>query len=290
MQESFPEPPQEFIPLDKSRVIRHAALDRIRGEELTAPIFEEFILSDDLRFTGGIYENWFTDEQAETGESATNYRVWSVTALKQRIDKEFILSGTLRNRPLSNPKDVIKLPQYESLLLDNRTSQWATALALNGDRARLANAPYKLKVTYDIIDEREAKGATMDSIAQRDATIAKQAGAFIALMNHEQPDFEVEQAEDFCFANVFGYITDAAAEQRFKSLKGHESDRFTEMEKVRSAVAMDREIDSLDHRAVQAGVMAARYIGKKAKVKFPDAVNKSWPEFWKFIEWSDKNL
>jgi len=40
------------------------------------------------------------------------------------------------------------------------------------------------------------------------------------------------QPEDYCFARVFGYITKTKGENKWPSLKGHESNRISEMEKI----------------------------------------------------------
>ena len=95
-------------------------------------------------------------------------------------------------------------------------------------------------------------------------------------------DFSPQQPEDYCFARAFGHITAEDGKNRWPSLKGHESDRISEMEQA----LQETEINSRDHRVVQAIAMRKK---NKVKVRYPDSVNKSWPQFWRFLQHS-KNL
>jgi len=46
------------------------------------------------------------------------------------------------------------------------------------------------------------------------------------------------------------------------------------------------EVISKDHRIVQAIAMLK---GDKIKIKFPEVVNKNWPQFWRFLEYTPHN-
>jgi 5-enolpyruvylshikimate-3-phosphate synthase len=48
----------------------------------------------------------------------------------------------------------------------------------------------------------------------------------------------------------------------------------------------DQEINSRDHRVVQAIAMLSLVKNKEANFSFPDCVNKSWPQFWDFLEYT----
>ena len=66
-------------------------------------------------------------------------------------------------------------------------------------------------------------------------------------------------------------------ERRWSSLKGHESDRITEMERE----LQERIVITRDHRVIQAIAMLRQ---SKANFVHPDCVKKSWPQFWRFLE------
>jgi len=42
---------------------------------------------------------------------------------------------------------------------------------------------------------------------------------------------------------------------------------------------------SKDHRIVQALAMLALFDKKEIEFAFPESVNKSWPQFWKFLDY-----
>ena len=72
-------------------------------------------------------------------------------------------------------------------------------------------------------------------------------------------------------------------EKRWPELKGHESNRLEEMENQINRLYNEKEIDSKDHRVIQAIAMLSILKNKKAEFSFPDCVNKSWPQFWEFL-------
>lgn len=59
---------------------------------------------------------------------------------------------------------------------------------------------------------------------------------------------------------------------------------WVEMEKVMQLVEKEVEIDSKDHRVVQAIAMLAKLKGNSIKFKHPEVVSKSWPQFWNLLK------
>ncbi|MBI2547136.1 MAG: hypothetical protein HYW23_01680 [Candidatus Aenigmarchaeota archaeon] len=92
-------------------------------------------------------------------------------------------------------------------------------------------------------------------------------------------EFNPQHAEDYCFARAFGIMNAQEGAMRWPSLRGHESDRIDEMEDA----LRQEEVTSKDHRVVQSLAMQKR---GNVKIKYPDSVKKSWPQFWKFLEYS----
>jgi 5-enolpyruvylshikimate-3-phosphate synthase len=71
-------------------------------------------------------------------------------------------------------------------------------------------------------------------------------------------------------------MTPEEGEAQWPSLRLHESDRIIEMEE---ALAQDT-VTSADHRVVQAVAMRK---GNAVSFSRPEAVAKSWPQFWQFL-------
>ena len=158
--------------------------------------------------------------------------------------------------------------------MDNRTSQWASVAVLLGNEESIENPPYKLDLTYEAVShwkEQREKGKCWEP--RYDETILRQAETFLRLLNKEKPPFEPRQPEDYRFAYAFGLITKEEGEARWPSLRGHESNRLEEQDAIYSK----------DHRVIQAYAMRQKVNGKEIKVKYPESVNKSWPQFWKFL-------
>ncbi|MEK6848671.1 MAG: hypothetical protein AABX65_03500, partial [Nanoarchaeota archaeon] len=147
-----------------------------------------------------------------------------------------------------------------------------------GNSERIINSPFKLQLTYDAVQHWKTARSRGKMWEQKyDETILAQALAYLQWLKHGKIEFNPKQAEDYCFARAFGVICREEGEKRWPSLKGHESDRIIEMEE---ALKQD-EVTSRDHRVVQAIAMLTR---DKTKLKYPDSVKKSWPQFWKFLE------
>jgi len=164
------------------------------------------------------------------------------------------------------------------LTLDNGTSQWASASIIMGNPERLKSSPFKLQVSYDAIEHWNASRAEGRSWDLRfDETILNQAMAYLRWLSGKDLDFIPEQAEDYCFARAFGIIDAKEGLERWPSLAGHESNRPIEMEEA----LQQEKVTSKDHRVVQAVAMLKRDV----EFKYPESVNKSWPQFWRF--WKD---
>ncbi len=242
-------------------------------------------LGDDLLALKRIAKDWKTTHSIDVGESGTLYRIFKFINWKFNFGKKFKISGTLKNRKVTNDSNVVNLSQKKLLKLDNGTSQWATAMVLCGDKERLKNPPYKLARTYEAVSYWNKQRKNLTSWEPRyDETILNQVKVYSELLKGKRPKFKPEQAEDFCFAYTFGYITLKQAEKKWPSLRGHESDRISEMKKVIEHAESDDIITSKDHRVVQAIAMWGKVSDRKVIIKFPSSVNKSWPQFWKFIK------
>ena len=261
---------QGYIPLDKSWIIRMGVLDYFDGQDY---IFE-FLdmrdnLCDDLQALSRALKSWNSGE-VDVGESGTLYRFLKFASWKFGLDKKFILAGTLKQRKICDDPKIVGLSLEKLLELDGGTSQWASAAVLFGNKEIVENPPFKLKLTYEAVE-----CYSPDWEPRYDKTILKQALSFLKGFG-----FTPKQAEDYCFARVFGFITREEGERRWPSLRGHESDRILEMEKQIDNMRKGKEIDSKDHRVVQA---IAMFQESDKDITHPEVVNKSWPQFWKFL-------
>ncbi len=242
-------------------------------------------LSDDLAALLAAIRVWHADEPVAVGESGTLYRFLQFASWKLALDKKFLLSGTLRWRPMVDDPSIVQLPQRELLKLDRGTSQWASAAVLLGDEERLPAPPFKLALTYEAIGhwaDARARGATW--VPRRDETIERQANAFVAKFKGEPESFEPAQAEDFCFAYCCCGMSAAEGERRWPSLRGHESDRIVEIQEAIMDARAGVRIASKDHRVIQAVAMWGALQGITPVFIHPYAVNKSWPQFWQFLD------
>jgi hypothetical protein len=277
----------QFIPLDKSWIIRMGLLDLIHGhEDIVLFLSTQDVLSDDLIALRRVCAAWNTEGEIEVGESGTLYRFLLFACWKLHLKKKFVTEGTLSQRKIGQNSSIAHLTQRQLLELPGEpTSQWASAAVLLGDTERLVDAPYKLSVTYQAVDywrSRRIKGEAWEP--RQDQTILSQANTFGRLLKGERPDFVPQQAEDYCFARAFGYVSREEGARNWPALSGHESDRLEEMEKVLADARSGREILSRDHRVLQAAIMWGKVNKTIVKVRYPNAVSKSWPEFWQFID------
>lgn len=275
---------EHYIPLDKSWLMRLGFLDILAGRHG----IDEFIqalpdASTDLRALARASRQWREGSDIEVGESGTLYRFLQFAAWLRDEDRVFVKTGTLRDREMIDDPSIVNLPLAELLLLDGGTSQWASAAVLLGnDETPPDPLPYKLGLTYEAKNHWQRAVAVNERwTARPDKTIAAQARAYLIWRKTGVMRFSAEQAEDYCFARAFNLIGPEEGEARWPSLRQHESDRIAEMEEV---LGQDI-VGSVDHRVVQAAAMLK---GEAVTIAHPDAVSKSWPEFWQFMEVAHK--
>lgn len=275
-----------YIPLDKSWIIRMGVLDLLNGYNDTIQFLEkQESISDDLQSLYNASLDWLNGRPIHVGESGTLYRFLLYASWKLNEEKKFIIHGTLNERNICDDPIIVRYSQKKLLELDNGTSQWASAAVLLGDNERIDDAPFKLKLTYEAIESWNSKRQNNECWEPRfDETILNQANAFIEIKKRGKTEFIPEQTEDYCFSRAFGLIDSVEGEKRWSSLRGHESDRILEMEQSLEDNAADKEINSKDHRVVQAIAMLQKVENKPIKIKHPSSINKSWPQFWKFLE------
>ena len=277
---------KKYIPLDKSWIIRMGILDIVNGyDDIQKFLATQENLGDDLLALKKASERWKFDKDIDVGESGTLYRLLKYVSWKQELHKNFILQGTLKHRKINDDQVVLRLSQSELLKYDNGTSQWASAAVLLGDPERLYQPPYKLDLTYQAVEHWQMQRDKNQSWLPRyDETILRQAETYIKLLKGEKLEFVPEQAEDFCFAYIFGYMTAEEGEKRWPALRGHESDRIVEIQETLKAAKEGKEITSKDHRVVQAIAMWGKVNRKEVYILYPQSVNKSWPQFWDFLQ------
>ncbi len=267
-------------------------LDIIHGyDDILQFLSAQPLLSDDLLALNRACICWNTMYEMFVGESGTLYRFLQFASWKLGLNKRFMLAGSLKERNIGRDPSIVHLTQRELLALPGEpTTQWASAAVLLGDRVRLADAPFKLRVTYAAVEHWEVQrneGLTWKP--ETDRTITTQAEVFVRLLRGEVTDFIAEQAEDYCFARMFSYLTRETGAKRWPSLAGHESNRLDEMEVVITSIRRGEMITSRDHRVVQAAVMWGLVNGVSVNICYPEVVNKSWPEFWRFVAMHTKS-
>lgn len=284
-----------LIPWDKSWIIRMGYLDFLRERNDIFEFLEKEKnnLSGDLESLRRVLKAWKNGEQEiDVGESATIYRFFIYHSWATGDDKRFIKRGSLINRQITDdPAKVIDKPTRKLLLLDGGTSQWASAAYLyrwvtSGTIKKINNPPAKLQLTYDAVDHWAGKRRLRQCWEPRyDETILKQAAAVIETLKTGKTSWRPKHSEDYPLARALGLISRKDGERLFSSAEYHETNRFNEMEQVISDVEAGREIVSIDHRPIQAGVMLQLIQGRKIKVKNIEQVSKSWPlsQFLKFV-------
>jgi len=276
----------DYIPIDKSWTMRMGLLDLLNEESHTLKVLaREKELGDDLLALRRCIVDWKSDRSLEVGESGTLYRFLQFASWKLNLNKQFVLTGSLKDRHITQNPDIVRYPLAELLTLDNGTSQWASAAVLMGNDEVIENPPYKLALTYEALAHwKKRRKRKKQWTVRKDETILRQATTFFGMLVEKESLFSPEQAEDYCFARAFGYISKDEGARRWPSLRGHESDRIEEMEHALRSLEAGGPIISKDHRVVQAIVMLAIREGMAADIVYPSSVNKSWPQFWEFVE------
>jgi hypothetical protein len=262
----------EFLPLDKSWYIRLCILSLQTDDDSVIKFLNSKESCDDLKSTVNAVKN-FHQQIIDVGESATLLRFLKFYCWKNNIDKKFIVGPMLKKRKVCNDKDIINLSLEKLLKLDCGTSQWASASILMGNNEDIKTDNEKILMSKRAVkfwNNREKIGIVIDKV------IEKQAKYFLGY----DSTFEYSSAEDYCFARAFNLITKDGGSRLWPQLINHESNRLNEMEEQ-----IDKTyITSDDHRVIQALLLKAKLDNKIIKIKNRNAVNKSWPEFWKFYE------
>lgn len=278
---------ERYVPADKSFANRVITLSLIRSipnplspvEKLERP------LASDMFSLLRAGQEWIDGKKTiHVGESGTLYRFLRFASWKYGWDKEFVLEGSLKDRPVCGDRRLIHLPPSKLLELDSGTSQWASAAVLFGNKERVTNPPAKLQLTYEALDYFETQlrsGGEM--VLRKDQTILAQMNAFLHFLKTRKLEFEGKHSEDYCFLRAFGGISREKAESVWPSLAGHESNRFEAMERAYWQLGTGRAIDSDDHRVIQAIAMLGHAYDIPMRFYRPASVCKSMPWFWEFI-------
>lgn len=276
---------RDLIPPDKSWLMRMGVLDILGQRERVIEVVDSIPQpSDDVAALRQSAISWPESDEIDVGESGTLFRFLQFASWKEDLDKTFKKHGTLVQRKITSDPSIVDLPQEKLLELDEGTSQWASAAILSGDEQRLDNPSPKLALTYKAVKEwADAPGGKWTPKVDR--TILNQALAHIRLMRRKRHEFKPEHSEDFCYAYTVGFSIEAA-EEKFPSLKGHETNRLEEMPKSHEQLESGETITSRDHRVVQALAMLAARRNIEVNFEHPEAVNKSWPQFWNFLTFS----
>jgi len=274
-----------LIPLDKSWITRMGILDLVNGySDINGFLENQKNLGDDLTALKKVCDDWKRSTTIDVGESGTLYRFLQFASWKLKLNKKFTIHKTLRDRNITDNPNIVDCSLRELLKLDNETSQWASASVLLGNKEIIPNPPYKLALTYDAVKHWESQRANNKTWEPRyDETILKQAVTFLKVLNKEKVSFAPEQAEDYCFARAFNLINAEQGELLWPSLKGHESNRIIEMEKALKQYRNNEQITSRDHRVVQALAMKGAVENIEVRFEYPESVNKTWPQFWDFL-------
>ena len=288
MQDKYNLVSKGFIPLSKYWSMRLGFLDIINDTKLFIPLIEEREdIGDDLRVLIRISKEWNNKNEHNVGEAGALYRLLRFYSWKHNLDKTFIKEKTLKEREICDNKEIVNWPISKLLELDDNTPQWASAAILtsNNDQEEEIPDDYFLNLSKEALEHyNKSKELGIVCELRYDGTILHQAEAFTELLAEGKTDFKPKQQDDYCFARAFNLITKEDGEKRWPELRGHESNRLEEMEKQIKNLNEGKEIDSKDHRVVQAIAMRGLLEGKDVTFSHPECVSKSWPEFWEFLK------
>ena len=277
---------EDYIPLDKYWVIRMGVLDMVYGyKDINIFLENRKNLSGDLLALKSATHSWNTRLPVDIGESGTLYRFLQFASLKLNLNKKFVKRGTLNNRKVCNDPKIVNWNLEKLLKLDGGTSQWASASILLGNKEKIKNEPYFIKVTREAQKHwKERRKNRKVWSPKYDEVLLRQAKYFLDIFGSKKSKFKPRNPDDYCFARVFNIIDKKYGEKNWPMLHGHESDRLLEMEKIIALAKSGKTINSKDHRVIQAIAMWGKVNKKEVKISHPEAVNKSWPQFWNFME------
>ncbi|MBI2041876.1 MAG: hypothetical protein HYT20_02575 [Candidatus Nealsonbacteria bacterium] len=286
-----------LIPWGKSWLIRMGILDLLYNKNR---IFS-FTKSQKAEFPHdaksliralAVYKEGKTD--LDVGESGTLLHFLLFISLATKNGRKFIRHGSLLSRNITYDPSIVYLSPEELGKLDGGTSQLQSASYLFYSRfglgRKIENPPEMLQLTYDAVDhykDQMAIGRPWE--LKRDETLLRQAVAIFEMLKQGKTSFKPKHSEDFCLARALGLITTEEGKKLFPSEANHETNRFLEMERVIADVENSRQIKSIDHRPIYSGTVMQIIQGRKISVKYPAKVGKSWPQFWKFVDFITKN-
>jgi hypothetical protein len=284
---------EKFIPLDKSWVIRMGILDILNGRRDIIEFLEsQDGLGGDLEALKRVAKNWNSDEPLDVGESGTIYRFVRFYLWSNNSNREIVRRGTLADRKICDNPDVVNWSTEKLLTIDGGTSQWAVmAFLIRGDE-EIEGAPYYLQIAFDAArhwNEKRTIGLSWEP--RKDPTLMSQADAFLKLLTGEtwnSSERDLSDCDLYCFLRVLGRMSCDSGREKWPHIQFHETDRLKEMEIQLEKYNSGEEIDSRDHRVIQAIAMKAVLDGKDVRIKFPEVVNKTWPMFWDFIEFAKR--
>lgn len=239
-------------------------------------------LGDDLKVMIKISKEWETKNEHNIGEAGALFRLLQFVSWKFKLNKTFIKERTLKDRQICNNPEIVNWPIKRLLELDNNTPQWASAAILTGNIEPTPD-DYFLNLSKEALENYNKRKCEL----RLDDTISNQANAFIEILKKNKTNFKPRQQDDYCFSRAFNIINKEEGEKRWPELKGHESNRLEEMEIQLNNLKNNKPITSNDHRVVQAISMLALKLKKEIKILNPKSVSKSWPQFWKFLEFID---
>ena len=277
---------EKYIPFDKSWIIRMGVLDILHGyKDIQTFLNKQNNLGDDLLALKRVSETWSLDKPLDVGESGTLFRYLQFAIWKLNLNKTLIKKGTLTKREICNNPEIVNWPLNKLLELDSGTSQWGSASILLGNKEVLKNPPYFLQLTYEALEhwnKKRKRGLVYE--IRRDEVLFKQAKAFFEILKTGKTKFFPSNPDDYCFARAFNLIDKEEGGRRFPAVKGHESNRLSEMEKCLEQFENNKIIETNDHRVVQAITMLGIFKNKEIKFSNKLCVSKSWPQFWDFVK------
>lgn len=294
----------EFIPLDKSWIIRMGIQDLTQGyRDIGDFLKTQKDLGKDLVALSRVVEDWNGEGPLNVGESGTIYRFVRFYLWQEGSNRPLVTEKTLTKRAseeICDDHDLINWSPEKLGELDHGTTQWQTMAYLLRDRRKVSTPKYKLKVTYDAVEHWEkARAAGLVWQPRKDPTINNQALSFLKSLNGYSDGWVPEQAEDYCFARAFEVIgpnalNDPKYKEMFESVEGHETPRVDEMNLFFQQFRAGQLVSSNDHRVVQAAAMmfknaepTATFEEVRARFVNPSCVEKTMPRFWDFMQFAD---
>ncbi len=286
----------KFIPLDKYWMVRMGTLDLANDSNYIEKFLDtqnDADLGGDVLTLKRVSKIWKTDQEVDVGEFGTLSRYLQFLSWLRGLNKKFTKGGTLVDRKVSNDPDIVNWDLKKLGTLDGGTTQWASAAILfrpsdeiEKELKDLPEIKYFLQMTIEAKkywEEKRRQGIPWEP--RQDELIARQAEYFVNRLNSKPASFIATNPDEYCFARAFELMSREEGEKRWPEAKHHESDRFEEMEKVIAQAQKGEPIDSKDHRVIHAMAMWGK-VNKKELSFTPrgrEAVNKTWPQFWDFI-------